>query len=106
MPELAIELDDQPLANSEPDAFVFLERAEISPKNIFPMLHNMVRHGSLNVPVIGLAKSGWTIDQFWNRALFSCGRDASRGHGPSCSGSSGMHANACLRTGLVGANGS
>ena len=66
--ELAIELDDQPLANSEPDAFVFLERPEISPKNIFPMLHNMVRHGTLNVPVIGLAKSGWSIDQFWNRA--------------------------------------
>jgi glucose-6-phosphate 1-dehydrogenase len=67
--ELAIELDDQPLANSESDAFVFFgATGDLAHKKIFPALHNMVRHGTLNVPVIGLAKSEWTIDQFRNPA--------------------------------------
>ena len=28
----------------------------------------MVKHGTLNVPVIGVAKSGWTLDQLKERA--------------------------------------
>jgi glucose-6-phosphate 1-dehydrogenase len=28
----------------------------------------MTRRGNLNVPVIGVAKSGWNIDQFRDRA--------------------------------------
>jgi glucose-6-phosphate 1-dehydrogenase len=68
-PEIAIGIEDQPRANPVSDAFVFLgATGDLAHKKIFPALHNMVRHGTLKVPVIGLAKSGWTIDQLRNRA--------------------------------------
>jgi len=51
------------------DAFVFLgATGDLAYKKIFPALHNMVRHGTLTVPVIGVAKSGWTLDQLRDRA--------------------------------------
>src|SRR3974377_1472405 len=50
------------LANS--DAFVFFgATGDLAHKKIFPALQNMVKEGTLDVPVIGVAKSGWTIDQ-------------------------------------------
>jgi len=62
--EIAIQTEDQPMADSQSDAFVFFgATGDLAHKKIFPALHNMVRHGTLNVPVIGIAKSGWTIDQ-------------------------------------------
>src|SRR3974390_2892396 len=55
------------LANS--DAFVFFgATGDLAHKKIFPALQNMVKHGTLDVPVIGVAKSGWTIDQLLERA--------------------------------------
>ena len=67
--QVVIESEDLSAANSVSDAFVFLgATGDLAHKKIFPALHNMVRHGTLNVPVIGLAKSGWTIDQLRNRA--------------------------------------
>jgi glucose-6-phosphate 1-dehydrogenase len=42
----------------------------------FPQLQAMVRHGHLNMPVIGVAKAGWTLDQFKARA-----RDSVEKHG-------------------------
>jgi glucose-6-phosphate 1-dehydrogenase len=30
---------------------------------IFPALQAMVKRGHLNVPVIGVAKAGWKLDQ-------------------------------------------
>jgi glucose-6-phosphate 1-dehydrogenase len=69
MPEVAIETEDQITANSVSDAFVFFGATrDLAHKKIFPALHNMVRHGTLKVPVIGVAKSGWTIDQLRERA--------------------------------------
>jgi glucose-6-phosphate 1-dehydrogenase len=51
------------------DALVFFgATGDLAYKKIFPALHNMVRHGTLTVPVIGVAKSGWTIDQLRERA--------------------------------------
>jgi glucose-6-phosphate 1-dehydrogenase len=68
-PELAIELEGQPTGKPEADAFVvFGATGDLAYKKIFPALHNMVRHGTLNIPVIGVAKSGWTIDQLRERA--------------------------------------
>ena len=68
-PELAIEVESQPTANLESDAFVFFgATGDLAHKKIFPALHNMVRHGTLKVPVIGIAKSGWSIDQLRERA--------------------------------------
>src|SRR4029450_825861 len=41
---------------------------DLAYKQIFPSLQAMVRHGHLDMPVIGVAKSGWTIDQLKARA--------------------------------------
>jgi len=51
------------------DALVFFgATGDLAYKQIFPALQNMVRRGGLNVPVIGVAKSGWTLDQLRARA--------------------------------------
>ena len=43
------------------DALVFFgATGDLAYKKIFPSLHNMVRRNALDVPVIGVAKSGWT----------------------------------------------
>lgn len=70
--ELSLEIEDQPSTAPESDAFVFFgATGDLAYKKIFPALHNMVRHGTLSVPVIGVAKSGWTMDQFRERARSS-----------------------------------
>jgi glucose-6-phosphate 1-dehydrogenase len=59
------------------DAFVFFgATGDLAYKQIFPALQSMVRHGTLNVPVIGVAKSGWNLDQLRARA-----RDSLQQHG-------------------------
>jgi glucose-6-phosphate 1-dehydrogenase len=40
-------------------------------KKIFPALYAMERRGHLGVPIIGVARSGWTIEKFRARALAS-----------------------------------
>ncbi|WP_430233103.1 glucose-6-phosphate dehydrogenase [Nitrosomonas communis] len=51
------------------DALVFFGiTGDLAYKKIFPSLHAMVKHGSLNVPVIGVAKSGWSLGQLRARA--------------------------------------
>ena len=52
------------------DALVFFgATGDLAHKKIFPALQAMVRRGSLNAPVIGVAKAGWTLDQLKERAL-------------------------------------
>jgi len=54
------------------DALVFFgATGDLAYKKIFPALQAMVKRGSLNVPVIGVAKAGWDLDQFKARALDS-----------------------------------
>src|SRR5712692_7939665 len=54
------------------DALVFFgATGDLTYKKIFPSLQAMLKRGHLNVPVIGVAKSGWTIDQFRARARAS-----------------------------------
>jgi glucose-6-phosphate 1-dehydrogenase len=51
------------------DAFVFFgATGDLAHKKIFPALQSMIRHGALNVPIIGVAKSGWTGEQLRERA--------------------------------------
>jgi glucose-6-phosphate 1-dehydrogenase len=58
-----------PEALAPSDAFVFFgATGDLAHKKIFPALHDMAKHGNLNVPVIGVAKSGWTLDQLRARA--------------------------------------
>src|SRR3954449_5754403 len=54
---------------SQSDALVFFgATGDLAYKKIFPSLQAMVKRGTLNVPVIGVAKAGWNIDQFRARA--------------------------------------
>jgi glucose-6-phosphate 1-dehydrogenase len=51
------------------DALVFFGvTGDLAYKKIFPALQAMARRGNLEVPVIGVARSGWTIDQLRARA--------------------------------------
>ena len=64
---------------SEPnsDALVFFgATGDLAYKKIFPSLQAMLKRGHLNVPVIGVAKAGWTLDQLRARA-----RDSLEKHG-------------------------
>src|SRR5580700_4286378 len=58
-----------PKAAALSDALVFFgATGDLAYKQIFPSLQQMIRHGTLNVPVIGVAKAGWNLEQFRNRA--------------------------------------
>jgi glucose-6-phosphate 1-dehydrogenase len=55
--------------NWQADALVFFgATGDLAYKKIFPALQAMIKRGHLNVPVIGVAKSGWNLDQFRARA--------------------------------------
>ena len=50
------------------DALVlFGATGDLAYKQIFPALHAMTLRGHLDIPVIGVAKSAWTIEQFRTR---------------------------------------
>jgi glucose-6-phosphate 1-dehydrogenase len=67
--ESIIEVESHRTQIPESDAFVFFGASgDLAYKKIFPALHNMVRHETLKGPVIGVAKSGWGIDQLRERA--------------------------------------
>ena len=60
------------MGNLHSDALVFFgATGDLAYKKIFPALQGMVKRGHLNVPVIGVAKSGWNLDQLRARALDS-----------------------------------
>lgn len=63
------------------DAFVFFgATGDLAHKMIFPALHQMVKHGRLSVPVIGVASSGWDLAQLRQRARESiAGNHTSQG---------------------------
>jgi glucose-6-phosphate 1-dehydrogenase len=54
------------------DAFVFFgATGDLAYKKIFPALQSMIHHGHLDVPIIGVAKQGWTLEQLRERARAS-----------------------------------
>jgi len=60
------------VTNSHSDALVFFgATGDLAYKKIFPALQAMLKRGHLDVPVIGVAKAGWTLDQLRARALDS-----------------------------------
>ena len=62
---------------AQSDALVFFgATGDLAYKKIFPALQAMVRRGHLNVPVVGVAKSGWNLDNLRDRA-----RDSVEKHG-------------------------
>jgi glucose-6-phosphate 1-dehydrogenase len=59
------------------DALVFFgATGDLAYKKIFPALQAMAKRGHLNVPIIGVAKAGWNLDQLKARA-----RDSVEKHG-------------------------
>ena len=57
------------MAPQHSDALVFFgATGDLAYKKIFPALQSMVKRGTLNVPVIGVAKAGWNLDQLKARA--------------------------------------
>jgi len=65
------------MTNPHSDALVFFgATGDLAYKKIFPSLQAMVKRGHLNVPVIGVAKAGWNLDQLRARA-----RDSLEHHG-------------------------
>ena len=57
------------MSDPHSDALVFFgATGDLAYKKIFPSLQAMVKRGALTAPVIGVAKSGWNIDQFRARA--------------------------------------
>jgi glucose-6-phosphate 1-dehydrogenase len=59
------------------DAFVFFgATGDLAYKQIFPALQAMIRHGGLDMPIIGMAHGGWTLDKLRERA-----RDSLQQHG-------------------------
>jgi glucose-6-phosphate 1-dehydrogenase len=51
------------------DALVFFgATGDLAYKKIFPALQAMIKRGNLDVPVIGVAKAGWGLEQFRARA--------------------------------------
>jgi glucose-6-phosphate 1-dehydrogenase len=65
------------MSNVRSDAFVFFgATGDLAYKKIFPALQAMAKRGHLDVPVIGVAKAGWKLDEFRARA-----RDSVEQHG-------------------------
>ena len=62
-------LKESPMTNPQSDALVFFgATGDLAYKKIFPALQAMVKRGHLDVPVIGVAKAGWNLEQFRARA--------------------------------------
>jgi glucose-6-phosphate 1-dehydrogenase len=54
---------------SSADALVFFgATGDLAYKQIFPALQSMIRRGHLDMPIIGVAKSGWGLDDLKKRA--------------------------------------
>jgi glucose-6-phosphate 1-dehydrogenase len=65
------------MTGSHSDALVFFgATGDLAYKKIFPALQAMIKRGRLDVPVIGVAKAGWKLDQLKARA-----RDSVEKHG-------------------------
>ncbi len=65
------------MAEHHSDALIlFGATGDLAYKQIFPALHAMTRRGHLNIPVIGVARGNWTVEQLRARA-----RDSIAAHG-------------------------
>jgi glucose-6-phosphate 1-dehydrogenase len=65
------------MADLHSDAFVFFgATGDLAYKQIFPALQSLIQHGQLDLPIIGVAKSGWNLHRLRERA-----RDSLKHHG-------------------------
>ena len=60
------------MSDTRSDVLVFFgATGDLAYKKIFPALQAMIKRGTLNVPVIGVAKAGWDLEQLQARAADS-----------------------------------
>ena len=58
-------MSNTPVAIPRSDAFVFFgATGDLAHKKIFPALQAMIRHGHLDMPVVGVGRTKWSLDQF------------------------------------------
>jgi len=63
------------MSEERSDALVFFgATGDLAHKKIFPALQALAKRGHLDIPVIGVAKAGWTLDQLKSRARDSVER--------------------------------
>ena len=79
------------MSGDKVDALViFGATGDLAKLETFPALVGLVERGALDVPVVGVAKSGWGLDQFCDytvaRRQAHARSAALRGRGPSRSG--------------------
>jgi glucose-6-phosphate 1-dehydrogenase len=64
------------MSTRESDAFVFFgATGDLAYKKIFPALYAMVHRSGLSIPIIGMARGGWTLDKLTQRARDSIQHD-------------------------------
>ena len=57
------------MANFQSDAFVFFgATGDLAHKQIFPSLQGLIRDEGFDLPIVGVAKAGWNLDQLKARA--------------------------------------
>ena len=57
------------MPNEMSDAFVFFgATGDLAYKQVIPSLQKLIKDGGLNLPIIGVAKAGWSVDQLKARA--------------------------------------
>ncbi len=62
------------MSDSQCDALVFFgATGDLAYKKIFPSLQAMIKRGTLNIPIIGVAKNGWSLERLRERAHDSLG---------------------------------
>src|SRR5271154_5427075 len=60
---------DSKITALKSDALVFFgATGDLAHKKIFPALYDMVRRDGLDIPIIGMARAGWTLDKLRQRA--------------------------------------
>jgi glucose-6-phosphate 1-dehydrogenase len=65
------------VSDNQCDALVFFgATGDLAYKKIFPSLQAMIKRGTLNIPIIGVAKNGWSLERLRERA-----RDSLEHHG-------------------------
>src|SRR5512132_1872090 len=60
---------EEAMTGSRSDALVFFgATGDLAYKKIFPALQAMSKRGNLDIPIVGVAKAGWNLDQLRARA--------------------------------------
>ena len=61
-----------PRTTNPADALVFFgATGDLAYKKIFPAIQTLIQHGHLEVPIVGVAKSGWGLEDLIARARSS-----------------------------------